>query len=116
MCHVLIIEDEALVALLIQDALEEAGATSFAFAMTQEEAVAAARHRTPALITSDVKLLHGTGPRAVTEILAGLGPVPVLFITATPEECEPCTPPAIVLAKPINPTAIASAFHQLLPA
>lgn len=115
MCHVLIIEDEILVAMLIQDVLEEEGATSFAFAATQEEAVAAARARPPALITSDVKLLNGTGPHAVTEILAQLGPVPVLFITATPEDCEPCRPPALILEKPVNAAKLATAFHQLAP-
>lgn len=114
-CHVLIIEDEALVALLIQDVLEAEGATSFAFAATQEEAVAAAKAHPPALITSDVKLLEGTGPRAVTEILAELGPVPVLFVTATPEECEPCAPPARILGKPVNAAILAHAFQELRP-
>jgi CheY-like chemotaxis protein len=113
--HVLIIEDEALVALLIQDVLKDEGATSFAFASTQGQAVAAARDRRPALTTSDVKLRDGTGPRAVTEILAELGPVPVLFITATPDDCEPCEPPALILGKPVGRVELVHAFHQLAP-
>ena len=36
MCHVLIIEDEPRVALLIQDLLEREGATTFSFAATRQ--------------------------------------------------------------------------------
>lgn len=113
MCHILIIEDEPMIAMLIQDLLEDEGATSFAFAATQQDAVELAIEHPPALITSDVKLLEGTGPRAVAEIHRRLGDVPVIFITATPEMCEPCNPPGRVLQKPVNTRAVASAFHEL---
>ena len=56
-CHVLIIEDEPFIAMSIQMALEEEGATSFDFAVTGAEAVAAALARPAELITSDVKLI-----------------------------------------------------------
>ena len=65
MCHVLVIEDEPMIAMLIQDVLEEAGATSFAFAATEHDAVALAAAQAPAVIASDVHLLEGTGPAAV---------------------------------------------------
>lgn len=65
MCHVLIIEDEPLIAILLQDILEEAGATSFSFAVTEQEAVDLAGQRVPAVIASDVNLLEGTGAQAV---------------------------------------------------
>jgi CheY-like chemotaxis protein len=115
MCHVLIIEDEPLVAAMIRDLLEDEGATSFDFAETQQEAVAAARAHPPALITSDVGLREGTGPLAVAAIEARLGPVPVMFITATPEDCAPCGPAALVIAKPFTSAAVARAFHALAP-
>ncbi len=116
MCHVLIIEDEPLVAMTLQDLLEEEGATSFAVASTEQEAIAAALANPPAVITSDVKLLEGTGPHAVQAIHQKLGKVPVIFITGTPENCTPCAPPGKVLAKPINDRAVAAAFHELCPA
>lgn len=115
MCHVLIIEDDALVALELQTLLRERGATSFAFAETEAEAVAEARLRPPELITSDVKLRVGMGPRAVQTIHAELGPVPVIFITGTPELCEPCEPPGLVLSKPFLEPALADAFRALAP-
>ncbi len=43
MCHVLIIEDEALIALDLQEMLSSAGATTFSFAETQGDAIEAAR-------------------------------------------------------------------------
>ena len=113
MCHVLIIEDEPLIALDIQAMLAAEGATSFDLAMTEAEAVAAARAHPPEFITSDVHLLEGTGPGAVRTITAEQGVVPVLFITATPEACDGCDPPAAVLRKPVRPVSLAATFRQL---
>lgn len=115
MCHVLVIEDEPMIAMLLQDIFEEAGATSFAFAATERDAVALAVEHTPALIASDVRLLEGTGPQAVQQIHQRLGKVPVMFITATPQDCEPCNPPGVVLLKPLNIGQVRSVFQQLAP-
>jgi CheY-like chemotaxis protein len=115
MCHVLVIEDNFLIADYIVQLVEEAGATSIAQAVTQSEAVAQARQRRPELIMSDVQLLEGTGPLAVQTILAELGPIPVIFVTGTPEDCEPCDKPAIVLSKPINQLEVVRHFKQMAP-
>jgi len=114
MCHVLVIEDEALVAMMIEDAVLDAGATSVAVAATEREAVEAADRQHPDLITSDVHLLQGTGPAAVATILARHGEVPVLFITATPGDCQPCSPPGVVLAKPVDHADLARRFRLLV--
>ncbi|MBN8808269.1 MAG: response regulator [Sphingomonas sp.] len=114
MCHVLIIEDEPLIAMNIQVMLEDEGATSFDFAVTEAEAVAAALAHTPQLITSDVRLLEGTGPAAVASIHDQLGSIPVIFISGTPQDCEPCNPPALVLAKPVQAHAVGAAFRSLM--
>ena len=113
MCHVLIIEDEPLVAMSIQDILASQGATSFEIVETEKAAVLAATANEPRIITSDVKLLEGTGPAAVREIHKRLGPIPVIFITGTPEECRPCNPPGSIVPKPFTAHAIIAAFHQL---
>ncbi len=113
MCHVLIIEDEALIALDLQGLLEEYGATSFDFAATEAEAVEAAKARRPDFITSDVKLRTGTGPNAIGIIRSLLGPVPVVFITGTPEACIPCDPTAPIFGKPLHDSAIGDAFRHL---
>ena len=115
MCHVLIIEDECVVALHLEGLLSDHGATSFAFAETEDEAVAKARLHRPALIMSDVNLRSGTGPRAVETIQDEMGPLPVIFVTASPEACIPCDPPARVLGKPLHEASISQPSLSLLP-
>lgn len=115
MCHVLIIEDEPLMAMDLEALLEREGATSFSFAASQDEAVREALARKPDLITSDVTLTEGTGPRAVSIILDAIGPVPVIFITGTPDACEPREAGYLILTKPFDRAAIAQAFHDLVP-
>ncbi len=113
MCHVLIIEDEPLIALLIETLVEDAGATSWDIAATQEAAVAAAMARPPDLITSDVQLLEGTGPEAVASIHAALGIRPVIYVTATPDACKPLSPSSIILRKPMQAAAFTEAFREM---
>lgn len=112
-CHVLIIEDETLVAMHLEALLSDCGATSFDFAETEIEAITAARRTTPGLITSDVRLRDGLGPRAVAVILEELGPLPVIFITATPENCVPCDAPSRIFSKPLHEPSIAQAFRSM---
>lgn len=114
LCHVLIIEDDALIALHIQMLLEEQGATSFAFASTQAGAILEAKTRRPDLICSDVSLLEGDGPHAVEIILHEIGPTPTIFITATPDGCQPCDAPAVVLSKPVSSLKLGRTFHRLV--
>ena len=115
MCHVLIIEDEWLIAEYLIELVEEAGATSIATAATEDEAITAARERTPTIILSDVSLRAGTGPRAVQIIMAEAGEIPVIFITGTPERCKPCNPPSVILCKPVQRQRVMDAFRQLVP-
>lgn len=112
MCHVLIIEDEELIALDIEDILGRQGATSFDLVDTEQAAIAAAEARRPDLITVDVVLKAGFGPAAVDAITARHGPIPVIFITATPEACKP-SERTRVLRKPVNEMAVSKAYHAL---
>ena len=114
MSLVLIIEDEPLIAMAIEMALQDAGAQSFAYADTEDAAVTAARDHRPDLITSDVSLLDGTGPCAVRTIQHEIGDIPVIFLTGTPEDCEPCEPPGSILSKPFDATILISAYHKAL--
>ena len=115
MCHVLIIEDEPLVAMAIQDILESEGGTSFEIVDTEQAAVSAAMANEPRIITSDVQLLAGTGPAAIAEIHKKLGPIPVIFITGTPEACQPCNPPGLIVTKPFRDQALIDAYRELAP-
>ena len=97
--HALVIEDEFLTAQLIEDRLRDLGFTSFAFAMNEEEAVAAACTRCPDLITSDVQLSAGCGIDAVQRICDDK-PIPVLYITGSAMLVRERCPRAVVIQKP----------------
>ena len=110
MCHVLVIEDEWLIADLICECLRMIGATSFDIAVTENDAVDLAALHTPEVITSDVRLIEGTGPQAVAAIHSKFGHIPTIFITGTPEDCEPCDHAVAVLQKPFASAALTEAF------
>ena len=115
MCHVLVIEDDFFVAEHLIRVIEDAGATSFDQAVTEADAIRAALAHAPALILSDVQLAEGTGPAAVQAIIAELGPLPVIFVTGTPEACAPCEPPMVVLSKPVQEATLVNVFRELAP-
>lgn len=115
MCHVLVIEDEPLIADYVCDLATNAGASSIDVASTPKEAVTLALATPPAIILSDVKIIDGTGPEAVVEIRRHLGPLPVIFITGTPEACDPCDYAAAILPKPIVPHLVVNAFREVAP-
>jgi CheY-like chemotaxis protein len=114
-CHVLIIEDDWLIADYVEQLARDAGATSIEIVDCERDAVEAAAGQRPEIILSDVNLRVGTGPLAVHVIQENWGPIPVIFITATPQECVPCGAQAVILTKPLNPKALTETFRQLAP-
>lgn len=113
MCHVLIIEDEPLIALDLEELLGRWGALTFSFAESQRGAIDASRKIRPDFIVSDVSLPEGSGPLAVQAIRGELGPIPAIFVTATPEACAPCDPPGQIFRKPMDRPAIGAAFRRM---
>jgi len=113
MCHVLIIEDQWIVADHIARLAEDAGATSVVITATECDAMDAARERRPAIILSDENLLEGTGPSAVAAIIAEHGSIPVIYITATPADCQPCSAGVAILKKPVDEAEVVLAFKRL---
>ena len=111
--HALIIEDEALIAAAIEDALRDCGFTSFDFAVSAEEAVTAAARTCPDLITADVQLRPGCGITAVQSICSEQ-PIPVLFITGSPDEVRIRMPGNALLEKPFSADHIMDATRLAL--
>jgi CheY-like chemotaxis protein len=99
--HALIIEDEPMIALVIEDHLRALGYLTIAFAVTEEDAIAAARHRCPDLITSDVRLTSGCGITAVQEICVDRM-IPVVFITASAATVRARIRNAVIVRKPFT--------------
>ena len=111
--HALIIEDQSLIAMVIEEALRDCGFTSFAFAVSADEAVNASALRCPDLITADVELRPGCGITAVQSICSGQ-PIPVLFITGSPGEVRVRMPGHPLVEKPFNSEHIMNAIKLTL--
>jgi DNA-binding response OmpR family regulator len=112
--HALIIEDEPLIALLIEDHLRAIGYLGIDFAVTEADAVAAAARRCPDLITADVRLAAGCGIAAVEAICSGRK-IPVVFITASGLEVRLRVTEAVVVAKPFVASELRRALSAACP-
>jgi CheY-like chemotaxis protein len=82
---ILIIEDETLIAMDLENLLENLGHEVTGIARTRTDAVTLAKAKRPGLILADIQLADGSsGMDAVNELLTTFE-VPVIFITAYPE-------------------------------
>lgn len=114
---VLIIEDEAIIAMDIQMIVAEIGHRVTGIARTRNAAVDLAARDRPDLILADVQLAdHSSGIDAVNDILRQFDDIPVIFITAFPERLltgeKP--EPAFLIAKPYSEAQVRSAVSQAM--
>jgi CheY-like chemotaxis protein len=113
--RVLVIEDDALIAMMLAEVLSGMGHTVCATATTLAEAIAAARQENPDLVLSDVKLRNGNGIDAVEEILRSK-PVPHMFMTGDTMGLKLRLPNAVAVRKPFSEPALAKAIEKALEA
>ncbi|WP_293675798.1 response regulator [uncultured Phenylobacterium sp.] len=106
--HVLIIEDEPVIALELEILLGDLGFRSFDVADCPQDALACAKAHRPQLITADYRIFSGTGVEAVQLITAEVGEIPVVYVTGNPDMLPDGAASAVV-DKPISPTALAAA-------
>jgi CheY-like chemotaxis protein len=115
--RVLVIEDEALIALDLVDRLRRLGFQEIRCAATLAKAVALAARWEPHLLTVDLRLPDGSGRDAVRAIRACDERVVAVYITGNPELLA-TEPDAIVLVKPCNDAelrqGIATAMARLV--
>lgn len=115
--RVLVIEDEAIIALDIAAILREMGHTVTGIARTRTEAVALAKAERPDLILADIQLAeNSSGIDAVNDILRQHDAVPVIFVTAFPERLltGKRPEPAFLITKPFSVDQIRSAVSQAM--
>lgn len=114
---VLIIEDEAIIAMDISAIVERMGHDVTGVARTRDSAESlAAKHR-PDLILADIQLAdNSSGIDAVNTILRDHGDRPVIFITAFPERLltGERPEPAFLIAKPYTEDQVRSAISQAM--
>jgi DNA-directed RNA polymerase specialized sigma24 family protein len=113
---VLIIEDEALIALDLEALVENLGHNVIGIARTRTEASKIAESRSPGLILADIQLADGSsGLDAVNDLLNSFA-VPVIFITAYPERflTGERPEPAFLVSKPFQPSTVSALISQAL--
>jgi CheY-like chemotaxis protein len=100
---ILIVEDEAIVAMVYRQSLRELGDIDVEFAFSAEEALAAVERSLPKLILLDIKLRGKRDGVEVAESIRLRHEVPIVFITAfsDPETLRRAwrTRPACILGK-----------------
>ncbi len=114
---VLVIEDEAIIAMDIQSIVADMGHKVTGVARTRAGAVELGRQERPDLILADIQLAdNSSGIDAVHDLLAELGDVPVIFITAFPERLltgeKP--EPAFLISKPYTEEQVRSGVSQAM--
>jgi CheY-like chemotaxis protein len=113
--HILIIEDDALLAMNLQLLVEDLGASSSMIAGSERDAIQQAQRFPPDLIIADLHLPDGLGISSVHAIRSFAGAVPVVYVTASPEEARRLDPSALVLSKPLREHELITALARLKP-
>ncbi len=114
--QVMIIEDEAIIALHIQSIVKGVGHEVVGVARTHAEAVKMANATRPELVLADISLADGSsGIDAVKEILESID-VPVIFVTAFPERLltGERPEPTFLITKPFEPIMLTATIAQAL--
>ena len=115
--RVLVIEDEAIIALDLQSIVADMGHRITGVAPTHKAAIDLFGREKPDLILSDIQLADGSsGIEAVNEILKTAKDTPVIFITAFPERLltGERPEPAFVITKPYTEEQVRSAVSQAM--
>jgi two-component system, response regulator PdtaR len=108
---VLVVEDDAIIGMLLAEMLQEMGYEVCAVAATEDDAVAYAEQFKPGLMIVDEHLGAGSGLSAVKRILRN-GPVPCVFISGAPLPLEMSG--TNVLQKPFVEEDLVRAIQQVV--
>ena len=115
--RIMVIEDEAIIAMDISGIVEEMGHEVTGIARTRDAAVDLARKQPPDMILADIQLADkSSGIDAVNHIFSEMGEVPVVFITAFPERLltGERPEPAFLITKPYTEDQVQSAVSQAM--
>jgi CheY-like chemotaxis protein len=110
--HALTIEPQVIARMMLEEELRNLGFTSCDAAITQQEAIAAARRRRPDLITTGIRLSEGNGIEAV-RIICEQQPIPTIYIVSNREEVQQAIKGSRIIVKPILPEELERAVQQV---
>ncbi|HEY0837550.1 MAG TPA: response regulator [Azospirillum sp.] len=114
--RILVVEDEALVALYTQELLEDAGHTVVGLAATGESALALAEHNRIDLALLDIRLPGGMDGVEVAAALRARYRTPIIFVSGTLDaetlERTRVVAPLACLQKPVRPSELLAAVNR----
>jgi len=113
--RILVIEDNAIIAMLLEAILRDMGYAVCAVEATETGAVAAAALHRPNLLIVDAGLSEGSGVSAVDRILRD-GFVPHVFVSGADLKPEMLDSRAVRLSKPYDERALFAAIQSALAA
>lgn len=109
--RILVVEDDALIGMLLGDMLELMGHEVCAIEMTEAAAVRSAANCTPNMLIVDANLSQGSGLAAVDQILRHVF-VPHVFVTGDPNGVVKLRPGEVVISKPFTEATLAQAINR----
>ena len=109
--RILVVEDDALVGLLLSEMLEAMGHAVCAVASSEDGALASAARTNPGMLIVDARLHEGSGLSAVDSILRE-GHVPHFFVTGDIRGILDIRPGAVVIEKPFTEAMLAEAIQR----
>ena len=113
---VLIVEDDALVVLLLTELLVDMGHEVCGTAATEVDAAAGALHHRPTLMIVDAKLAAGSGFSLIEELHRRKEPAAYFFLSGDPARVRSRFPEAVVVGKPFRRRELAAAIDAAIAA
>jgi CheY-like chemotaxis protein len=113
--RILIAEDEAVIAMLLDEVLTGLGHTICASVPTADEAIAAARQHHPDLVIADAGLRDSSGVEAIATIIA-TGNIPHIFMSGNVAAVLALRPDAVVIEKPFHEAELVAAIARAISA
>lgn len=113
--RILVMEDDALIGMLLTEMLEGMGHGVCAVAATEADAVAAAAQHKPDMMIVDARLRHGSGIVAVEEILR-TGFIAHVFISGDAATVRQLRPDDVIVEKPFRESDLVGAMQRALDA
>jgi CheY-like chemotaxis protein len=116
--RIVVVEDDSILALALEDALLDAGASEVVLCASTERALEALEEADAAAIVIDVHLADRDDGWALAELVGQLGPKHprIIFSTGTPEAIPPeIADMGLVLEKPYDPARLVEELTNGVP-
>lgn len=113
--HVLLVEDDALLAMALEDALKDAGAERVSWCATVASTMAALENEKPDTVVLDVHLSDADDGWALAELIPqlGLSNVQIVFSTGAPDDIpEEIAALGPIFEKPYDPAKLVEAIRS----